>query len=131
MPGITSEWKLYSNDNTLNYYIRIFDFGHKMNTWRVGREVRPMPFQVGEAEFSIDIYPNGITKEERGNISVYLNNKNSWDVKVDIEFSFGTKSSEFVDKEIEANTSWGWPAFCDHEDARNLFDDEQRYKFCK
>jgi len=119
MPGITQEWKHYSNDNTVNYNIRIFDFGQKMKNWRAGREVRSMPFKVGDSEFSINIYPNGSSKGERGNISFYVNNKNDWDVMVEVEFSIGSKSLDFV-KQIPRFQNWGWGEFCDHEDIRNL-----------
>jgi len=119
MPGITQEWKHYSNDNTVNYNIRIFDFGQKMKNWRAGREVRSMPFKVGGSEFSIDIYPNGESKAEKGNISVFVKNRNDWDVMVEIEFKIGSKNSSLV-KQIERRHGWGWAEFCDHGELRNL-----------
>ena len=121
MPGITEEWKLHSSDINLNYNIRIFEFGHKMKTWRAGREVHSLPFQVGESEFSLAISPNGDCKENRGNISVFLRNRNDWDVRVACELSVGTMSFKLFEQ-IGSNSSHGWPKYCDHDEVRDLDD---------
>ena len=115
MPGITNEWQLPSNSNELEYYIRIFDFVCKMHQWRVGREVRSQPFYIGESEFSLNIYPNGNEKDSKGHISVFLVNRNNWDVKVNFEVKVGSEKMESI-FQIDSNSSWGWSKYCEHED---------------
>eukprot|EP00092_Neocalanus_flemingeri_P017550 GFUD01018988.1.p1 GENE.GFUD01018988.1~~GFUD01018988.1.p1 ORF type:complete len:253 (-),score=56.36 GFUD01018988.1:108-866(-) len=120
MPGMTDEWKLPSHDNKLKYFIRIFGFRQKMRTWRAGREVHSMPFHIGESEFSFDIYPNGDEKNNRGHVSVFLRNRNSWAVKVNVEFKIGSRICEDT-FEIPINSNCGWGKFHDHDD---LLDDD-------
>jgi len=121
MSGITQEWSHYTNDDSLNYNIRIFDFGQKMKTWGFGHPVQSLPIEIGQSEFSIDIYPNGYSQDDIRNISVYVNNRNDWDVMVEAEVSIGALSFANADQ-IESNGSRGWPKFCSHKIVRNFLD---------
>jgi len=89
MPGITEEWKHKLSEYELKYKMRIYNFGHKMETWRCGRVVYSQIFFIGESKFQLNVYPNGYCKDSQGNVSVFLENKNSWDVKVSWEFDCG------------------------------------------
>jgi len=122
MSGITQEWSHYSNDDSLNYNIRIFDFGQKMKTWGFGRPVQSLPIEIGQSEFAIEIYPNGYEKDDIRNISVYVSNMNDWDVMVEAKVSIGTLSFAYVDK-IDSNGYHGWPKFCSHKMLWKFLDD--------
>ena len=115
MPGITEEWKFIQDGPKLKYCIKIFGFRNKMKTWCPGREVWSQVFCIGDSEFSVDIYPNGSVKGNRGHISVYLQNKNDWDVNVNVTFKIGRSNRSEV-FEIPADSRNGWPQFCKHEE---------------
>ena len=125
MPGITEEWKIIRDDRMLEYFIKISGFENKMQTWRPGREVWSKVFCHGESEFCMNIYPNGNEKKNKGFISVFLINRNDWDVKVDITFHIGKQRKDGYFK-ILANSSRGWPQFCKHREilAETALDDE-------
>jgi len=111
MPGITDEWQLPSYSNELTYNIRILDFKRKVDQWGTGREF----FYIGESEFSLNIYPKGNERDSRGHISVFLVNRNNWDVKAKAKVNFGSKKIENI-FQMDSNSSWGWPKFCEHKD---------------
>jgi len=121
MSGITQEWKRYSNDDSLNYNIRIIDFGQKMKTWRFGRPVQSLSFEIRKSQFSIDIYPNGYSKDEIRNISVCLINWNDWDVMVEGKISIGTLSFDIA-TQMNSNSVADWIRFCSHKYLWNLLD---------
>jgi len=122
MSGITQEWSHYSNEDSLNYNIRIFDFGQKMKIWGFGRPVESLPFDIGQSQFSIDIYPNGCSKGDIRNISVYVNNLNDWDVMVEAKISVGTLSLALNASQIDSNNGHGWDKFCSHKILWNFLD---------
>eukprot|EP00092_Neocalanus_flemingeri_P053179 GFUD01062417.1.p1 GENE.GFUD01062417.1~~GFUD01062417.1.p1 ORF type:complete len:250 (+),score=51.75 GFUD01062417.1:124-873(+) len=86
-----------------------------MKSWRIGRDVHSLPILVGETEFEIEIYPNGINKKDRGHVSVYLRNKSDWKVKLEMEVEVGNKKTRAT-FDIQSKESWGWPTFYDHAD---------------
>ena len=75
-------------DNSITYYILINAFHKKIKTFRIGREIHSKIFRIGESKFQIEIHPSGVSKEYRGNVGVYLSNKNDWRVKLRGTFFF-------------------------------------------
>jgi len=113
MPGMTNEYKLKISETKMEYFLRIFDFGNKMKTWRIGREVHSLPFLVGESEFQLHVYPNGIDGESRSHVSVFLQNRS--DSKVQVKFEAEVGRREISDTfDMKPNSSFGWPTFYDH-----------------
>ena len=113
MPGVTDEYKLKISETKVKYFLRILDFGSKMKTWRIGKEVHSLPFLVGESEFQLHVYPNGIDGESRGHVSVFLHNRSDSKVQVEFEAEMGRrKNSDTI--EISPNMMDGWPTFYDH-----------------
>eukprot|EP00092_Neocalanus_flemingeri_P027978 GFUD01030375.1.p1 GENE.GFUD01030375.1~~GFUD01030375.1.p1 ORF type:complete len:259 (-),score=61.45 GFUD01030375.1:62-838(-) len=115
MPGIIEVWILNLTQNKLKYFFRIFSFDQKMKSWRNGRDVNSLPILVGETDFEIEIYPNGINKKGRGHVSVYLVNKSDWAVNVEMEVKVGKKE---VSGTCDIASGWckGWDKLYGHDD---------------
>jgi len=61
------------------------------------------------------IYPNGDTSEDRGNVSVYLENKSDWSVKAQCQFSVKGHLVELEDEYYSRDgDSWGCDTFIPH-----------------
>ena len=56
-----------------------------------------------------------VKRDSRGHISVFLVNRNNWDVKAKAKVNFGSKKIESI-FQMDSNSSCGWPKFCEHED---------------
>lgn len=121
MSGITQEWKCYSNDDSLNYNIRIFDFGQKMKTWRFGRPVQSLLFEIQHSKFFIEVYPNGSSKDQIRNISVFVINWNEWDVMLETRLSIGAMSFDLA-APMHSKCGGGWSQLCGHRDLWELLD---------
>ena len=85
MSSLTHERQL-KRENGMKYWIDIRDFDKKMN-WRCGKEIYSRQFKIGESVFRINIYPNGNSSENKGHVSVYLQNESSWKVKCSVTFT--------------------------------------------
>ena len=125
MPGITEEWKYKLSENEIKYKMKIHSFDHKMRTWRCGREVYSKIFVIGDSKFQLSVLPNGETKEDKGHVSVFLRNKNSWNVKVNYKIDLGLGSSvikiiESRDDLIEGFHAKEWKKFASHDDLMNV-----------
>jgi len=119
MPGITKEWKFIENGPEIKYRMKIFGFAKKLRTWAPGREVWSQTFQVGDSRFSLEIFPNGSEKKNKGNISVGLRNRNDWDVSAEMNFRIGGIDGKNVERNgflIPANCSHLWPKVCLHRE---------------
>ena len=119
MSGLTTEYMIKQGDNSIKYDILINAFHKKIKTFKIGREIYSRVFRIGESKFQIEIYPNGNTKEHKGNVSVYLANKSDWRVKLKVTFSLvhdifhGEQTLEHC---YDPGNSYGWPAFVGHKD---------------
>ena len=119
MSGLTTEYMIKQGDNSIKYDILINTFHKKIKTFKIGREIYSRVFRIGESKFQIEIYPNGNTKEHKGNVSVFLANKSDWRVKLKVTFSLvhdifhGEQTLEHC---YDPGNSYGWPAFVGHKD---------------
>ena len=133
MSSLTDEWHLKS-ENGIKYWIDIHGFNRKMN-WRCGREVYSRQFKISESVFRIEIYPNGNTLEEEGNVSVFLRNESSWRVRLsDISFKVGPifkvgHEETSPGRYYQPNESWGLPSFVSHVqiELADLLDHDNRF----
>eukprot|EP00092_Neocalanus_flemingeri_P025015 GFUD01027127.1.p1 GENE.GFUD01027127.1~~GFUD01027127.1.p1 ORF type:complete len:265 (-),score=74.02 GFUD01027127.1:73-867(-) len=115
MPGTTEERKLKLTENKLKYFIRIFSFDLKMESWLTGEFVHSLPFLVGGTEFEFGIFPIGFDEESRGHVSVFLVNNSEWVVNVEMEVEVGKKkASDTCD--VSSRSSRGWSKFYGHDD---------------
>ena len=95
MSGLTIEYMIKKSDNSIRYDILINTFHKKIKTFKIGREIYSRVFRVGESKFQIEIYPSGNTKEHKGNVSVFLQNKSDW--RVLLKATFNLAHDEFGD----------------------------------
>ena len=128
MSGLTTEYMIKKSDNSIRYDILINTFHKKIKTFKIGREIYSRVFRVGESKFQIEIYPSGNTKEDKGNVSVFLRNKSDWKLKLkatyrlghldydsDYDFDYSSSGEEAIEKYFDADESFGWPTLIAHQ----------------
>ena len=81
----------------------IKDFVEVMGKSKPGKCYPSDTFMVGDIPMIIEVYPNGATDEEKGNVSVYLWNKSECVVKVECRFVTGKKDRSFEYKMLFHN----------------------------
>ena len=113
MSSLTHERQL-KRENGMKYWIDIRDFDKKMN-WRCGKEIYSRQFKIGESVFRIKIYPNGNSSENKGHVSVYLQNESSWKVKCSVTFTV-KRHAKTTAGYIEKDRGWGLCKFISHEE---------------
>ena len=139
MSSLTDEWHL-KKENSIKYWIDICAYIKKMS-WRSGKEIFSKNFKISESVFSLSIYPNGVTADEKGHVSVHLKNKNDHRAKVSARFSMKSSFMKDDDAEmskvleylppayIHANDLWDVPLLVSHGTLLNeaLLHENQRF----
>ena len=115
MSGLTTEYMIKKSDNSVRYDVLINAFHKKIKTFKIGREIYSRIFRVGESKFQIEIYPNGNTKEHKGNVSVFLQNKSDWKLKLKATLCVDHHDfSDSMERYFDADESFGWPTLVAH-----------------
>jgi len=114
MPTLVEERQL-KTENGIKYIVDIKDFVTKTQTFPPGESIHSRTFHIQESSFQIIIYPNGDTSEDRGNVSVYLENRSEWGLKAQCKFSIKGHSIELEDEYYNRDgDSWGCDTFIPH-----------------
>ena len=98
----------------------IKDFVEVVGKSKPGKCYPSDTFMVGDIPMIIEVYPNGATDEEKGNVSVYLWNKSECVVKVECRFVTGKKDRSFEYK-MRPREIWGFDQFLTHTECAEAF----------
>jgi len=103
------------------------DFVYKMNTYKPGKYMTSRTFYIGENSFRLEIYPNGETYEDRGNVSVFLTNMSDWRVQADCEFSVKNYCQNTSDYVFYVKRGRGFRKYLPHIECQDLLDDNKTF----
>ena len=98
----------------------IKDFLVLMEASKPGKYFKSDTFMVGDTQMEVKVYPNGVTDEYKGYVSVYLFNKGAADITVKCQFIREAETHSF-DNVVCANQKVGFFDFLSHADATKIY----------
>eukprot|EP00091_Calanus_sinicus_P015304 TRINITY_DN33415_c0_g1_i1.p2 TRINITY_DN33415_c0_g1~~TRINITY_DN33415_c0_g1_i1.p2 ORF type:complete len:146 (+),score=26.44 TRINITY_DN33415_c0_g1_i1:145-582(+) len=120
MSSLTDEWQLKTKENAIKYIVDIENFDRKIRTFRNGRSIHSKCFKIGNSTFQVLIFPSGGSVGVKSCVSVHLENRSNWRVKVNATFSIQNKNFAMILGEGFLNNSdsegqcWGFGQFMSH-----------------
>ena len=103
----------------------IKDFLDVMSAYQPGKSVESDPFMVGDTSMTIRVYPNGNIDENRGHVSIYLNNNSNRDINVKCEFITDVETAELTYEDtVKANKCFGFPELLTHAECEEAYKDK-------
>lgn len=130
---MATERMLKRNDKTC-YRVVIHSLRERMNC-RPGQEIRLTSFTVNDVKFRLQVFPNGDSIRNEGNISVFLVNESEETVQVDFKLTQDERDKHFKDTILAPGKERGLNIFA-HENSprfRRYTDeefDEELEVFC-
>ena len=109
----------------------IADFKNKMEKSKTGKRILSDGFYIGDTEWHLWLYPAGRREEDKGWVSVFIDQKSNKTVTATFDFFTGKLSTgEFIKTcgtssekqwvENSGENGWGRNQFVSHEDINNL-----------
>ena len=109
-----------SADVEVTANLTIKDFVQVMKTSKPGKHYDSDVFMVGATPMAIAVYPNGYNEENRGNVSVFLQNQGDASLTVKCQFITEAITWSF-DHEVTAKRAWGSLRSLDHAQCEVTF----------
>ena len=100
------------------YTVQVRNFHQKMKNTSSGERIVTKVFKVQDVDLYLSIYPNGMSDEHKGNVSVFLWNDTSKQLYVHYTFQIGDQEEvENEENYVNPNEGRGKPKFCKHVSA--------------
>ena len=113
-----AEVKYVRDNGKTSFTVKIKQFGYKMKNWLPGKVVELNPFyhKDTDTKLQLNIFPNGATDQEEGNISIFLTNTSNHTVWLDYELKCGTQSlrSGSLASRLDPDCGFGKSEFIEH-----------------
>ena len=101
--------------------LTIKDFVEVMESSEPGKRYATDEFMVKETPLRLLVCPNGLREEDRGWVSVFVENSGQAEVKVKQEFITDVRTSNTEEDTVEAGLICGFPRFLSHEEVKEHY----------
>jgi len=113
--GSADEWSYLSSNtakSSLNMEFIIDNFEERMKKPEI---LQSHQFTVKDSLWHIEVNPESLKKENKGNVGVFLANDNEEEFTVSCEFKIGKTVRKYKRHKVAAKSDWGYRAFFTHE----------------